>query len=754
MEKIINQLPFIESIYQEKVEIDQSFENIASKFAKDYGTVVLLSGTDLSFSRYHILAALPWLFLTSKQEKLELKYLNHKFIISSDPIEFIDKLIHHFSINKHNHKDLDPVSAGLFGYFAYDLKDRFENFPRTCVDSGLPDICLFFPSAIFIFDKKTNQSTLSIPVISLEQESGLTRVENIRKLFFNRISLQESQKKDFTINLSNQEFYGFKSNFSKSSYIKSLEKIIEYIKVGDVYQVNLSQRFEAGFTGNPYSLFIKLFKKNPAPFFAYINAKDHFIVSTSPERFIKRCGNKIETRPIKGTIPRGTNKKEDKEFAEKLMQSKKDDAELSMIVDLMRNDFGRVAKSGTVFVNPRKHKMLEPYDNVFHLVSVVEAELEKNKTFKDIIRATFPGGSITGCPKIRAIEIIDELESHKRHVYTGSIGYLSFHNTIDLSIAIRTAIIADKKINFSVGGGIVYDSDPEKEYEETMHKGKTLMEILLSKSKKQKTKKAWINGKIINENQANVSAISPAFQYGAGLFETIRLEKGIPIRLKEHLNRLNTGFKKLFNNKPPDITWEHVIAKLVLENNLSKKTGLSKIICAKNIQKNSYYIACFAKSYIHRLNTIGKKGISLITYPYPRQTPIADFKTLNYFYYYLASLYAKKNNGDEALILNPDMTVSETNTCNIMAVKSKEIIIPESKHVLDGVTLNAALKVLSKSGYKIIKKKIDLKTFFSFGYVILTNALMGAVPVISLDKNKLKFSNKICDLINSFLITP
>ena len=705
MEKIINKLPFIESIHQEKVELDQSFENIASKFAKDYGTVVLLSGTDRSFSRYHILAAMPWLFLTSKKEKIELKYLNHKFIISSDPIEFIDKLLEHFSIFKYNDKALNPVSAGLFGYFAYDLKDRFEKLPRTCVDSGLPDICLFFPSAILVFDKKTNQSTLSIPAISLNQESALTRVKNIRNLFFKRISLQKSQEKNFIIDSLNQESYGFKSNFSKSSYIKSLKKIIEYIKAGDVYQVNLSQRFETGFTGNSYSLFIKLFKKNPAPFFAYINANNHFIVSTSPERFIKKCGNKIETRPIKGTMPRGANKKEDKEFAKKLIQSKKDDAELSMIVDLMRNDFGRVAKSGTVIVNPEKHKMLEPYDNVFHLVSVVEAELKENKTFKDIIRATFPGGSITGCPRIRAMEIIDELESCKRHVYTGSIGYLSFHNTIDLSIAIRTAIIADKKINFSVGGGIVYDSDPEKEYEETMHKGKTLMEILLSSSKKQKTQKAWVNGKIVNKNQANVSAASLGFQYGAGLFETIRFQDGIPIRLKEHLNRLNTGWKELFNQEPPDITWEHVIEKLVIENNLNNKLGVIKIICAKNIYENSFYTACFAKPYIHRLDIIKKKGISLITYPYPRQTPIADFKTLNYFYYYLASLYAKKNNGDEALILNPDMTVSETNTCNIMAVNSKEIIIPKSKHVLNGVTLNAALEILCKLGYKIVKKK-------------------------------------------------
>jgi len=251
---------------------------------------------------------------------------------------------------------------------------------------------------------------------------------------------------------------GFRSNFTKSKYINAVKQIKEYIASGHVYQVNLSQRFEMNFEGSAFGLFKTLYNLNPAPFFSYINAGDHFIVSTSPERFLLQSGDRLETRPIKGTMPRGDTLKEDKKLGLELKNSKKDDAELSMIVDLLRNDLGKICKAGSVRVV--EHKRLEVYKNVFHLVSIIEGVLDKDQDAVDIIKAAFPGGSITGCPKIRSMEIIDELEPHRRHIYTGSTGYISFHDTMDLSIAIRTATIVNKKIIFSVGGGIVFDSDP------------------------------------------------------------------------------------------------------------------------------------------------------------------------------------------------------------------------------------------------------------------------------------------------------
>jgi para-aminobenzoate synthetase component 1 len=267
------------------------------------------------------------------------------------------------------------------------------------------------------------------------------------------------------------------SNFSQTGYEEAIQQILEYISAGDVYQVNLSQRFQVPFSGDTFALFSHLYQENPAPFFAYVQAGDHQIVSTSPERFLLRSGSRIEARPIKGTMPRGKTASEDQDMRQALISSTKDDAELSMIVDLLRNDIGKVCAPFSVHV--AEHKRMEAYQNVFHQVSIVEGKLDSDKDTVDLITATFPGGSITGCPKIRAMEIIDELESHRRHVYCGSIGYLSFHDTMDLSIAIRTATVVNNTLSFSVGGGIVFDSIPTSEYEETLHKGKTLIEACL-----------------------------------------------------------------------------------------------------------------------------------------------------------------------------------------------------------------------------------------------------------------------------------
>jgi para-aminobenzoate synthetase component 1 len=200
------------------------------------------------------------------------------------------------------------------------------------------------------------------------------------------------------------------------------------------------------------------------------------------ERFLLRRGSGIETRPIKGTRKRGKTPEEDTALAGELLRSRKDDAELSMIVDLMRNDLGRVCEPRTIRVD--EHKRLETYQNVHHLISIVTGELRPASTHADIIRATFPGGSITGCPKIRSMEIIDELEPNVRHVYTGAIGYFGWHENMDLNIAIRTAIVKDGECYFSVGGGIVYDSDEEDEYQETLHKGRTLFELIANLGRK------------------------------------------------------------------------------------------------------------------------------------------------------------------------------------------------------------------------------------------------------------------------------
>lgn len=747
MDEWLKQLPIIKAVYQETLALDRPFENMAAAFAHDIGTVLLLSGGDLDCSQYHILAVNPWLEIQSRKEKVFVRCLDKILDLEIDPFSAVQKILNYFKMSPCSF-DV-PVRSGLFGYFSYDLKDRVEDLPRTAMETGLPDLVLYAPSLVLIRDKKTGETRLCIPILFHPEgpEKEKDRVQEIREYFFNKIKPQ-SPKPSFSMDGS-----GFRSSFTKAEYISAVQSIIEYLKAGDIYQANLSQRFETGFSGEAYALFLDLFHRNPAPFFAYIHAKEHTIVSTSPERFLWQKGQKVETRPIKGTIARGKTEKEDRENGTRLCESIKDDAELTMIVDLMRNDLSRVTRHGSVTV--KEHKRLEPYANVFHLVSIVEGELETEKTSMDLLRAAFPGGSITGCPKIRSMEIIDELEPVRRHVYTGSIGYVSFHDTMDLSIAIRTAVVSDNRIHFSVGGGIVYDSDPEKEFQETLDKGKTLMESLTASSQRPMAQKAkaWVNGKLIDADKASISPLSLGFHYGAGLFETLRADKGTIFRVKEHLSRLNRSWEILFSEPAPDITWEDVIRLLIKENHFREKQVAVKLILAKGgpEDEDKPFLAAFIREYRHRLEVLGKEGLDLVTYPFPRQSPLADHKTLNYLYYYQAGQYARSCQADEALILNPDDTVSETHTAAVFTFEKHTVTVPVSPHVLPSVTLNSVLTLLSDKGYDVKRKKMDREALYSSPNLFLVNALMGAVKVLSVDGKKIEQKKGICSMINEYL---
>ncbi|MBI2865704.1 MAG: aminodeoxychorismate synthase component I [Chloroflexi bacterium] len=260
----------------------------------------------------------------------------------------------------------------------------------------------------------------------------------------------------------------FSSNFTKEGYIRAIETAKEYIAAGEIYQVNLSHRFETELAVHPWQLYARLRQVNPAPFAAYLGFDDLTVVSASPEQFLKVEGSDVETRPIKGTRPRGKTPAEDRALAADLLASAKDRAENVMIVDLLRNDIGRVCRVGSVHVP--ELVVIEEYPTVFHLVSTVAGELDSRYDAVDLLRACFPGGSVTGCPKIRSMEIIDELEPTQRGVYCGAIGYLSFDGSLNTNIVIRTLTVKNGRAYFQVGGAIVADSDPEAEYQETLDK--------------------------------------------------------------------------------------------------------------------------------------------------------------------------------------------------------------------------------------------------------------------------------------------
>jgi para-aminobenzoate synthetase component 1 len=736
----------IVGIHEEKITLKESFLDFSRRFASMEGTAVFMSGGELDCARYHILGAKPWLTFKGRHRNIAVTASNQSVVYDADPFEVLRRILNACRLNDLNGIPPDltpPIAAGLFGYLSYDLKDVLETLPRTSIDDlGLPHLYFFAPSIIVVHDKADRSTRLCIPRRWVSGQDSLDEDLKTFKQIFNTETLE---KQSFRGNSD-----GFKSNFTKAGYMSAVKKVKEYIAAGDVYQVNMSQRFEMDFEGDAFDLFEKLYNDNPAPFFAFINAGNHQVVSTSPERFLSQTADRVETRPIKGTRPRGNTPAEDEKLGRELKESKKDDAELSMIVDLLRNDIGKVCRAGSVRV--AEHKRLEAYRNVFHLVSVVEGALDRDRDSVELIKATFPGGSITGCPKIRSMEIIDELEPHRRHIYTGAIGYISLHDTLDLSIAIRTATIASGKIIFSVGGGIVFDSDPLEEYEETLHKGRTLMEVFRGKEKRSSKKDyVWINGTLMLLEKAAVPINDLGFQYGFGFFETLRVDKGNPRQLKAHVDRFNRTWKKLFSESPPDLTWNEIIRQVIEENRLMNDTAAVKIMATSGDRETvpcNHTLIVTARSYTHRLALKKVPGLNLAVYPYPRQTPLADYKTLNYLYYFLAGKWAQDQNADEALILNPDNTVSETHTANILLIKDRTAIRPESLHVLPGIMESAVVELLSAWDYQIEKKIVRPQELLYLDEVLITNSLMGTVPVLGLDGKCLAKPSDLWQKIN------
>jgi para-aminobenzoate synthetase component I len=423
--------------------------------------MLLLSGGELDCATHSLMGWDPFLVVRAKGRRVTLEQGGRVQVYENDPLTILADLLG--ALELPGPAPVSPLAAGALGFLAYDLKNNLENLPQTAVDDlGLPEMVLAFPRRLVVHDRQAGRFWAL--KVAYEDAAGRSAGPGEELPPFAGAPLGPYRVGALT------------SNFTREAYLKAVSRIREYIRRGDVYQVNLSQRFAFPLAGEAYGLFRRLFSLNPAPFYAYLNCGDFQVLSTSMERFLCRREDYLETRPIKGTRPRGSTPAEDETLRRELAESPKDDAELSMIVDLLRNDLGKVCRARTVKV--QEHKRLEAYENVYHLVSVVTGQLRPEASQVDILRATFPGGSITGCPKIRAMEIIDELEPHVRHVYCGALGYLGLHRNLDLNVAIRTAIISRGRGHFAVGGGVVYDSREEDEYDETLHKGRTLFRVI------------------------------------------------------------------------------------------------------------------------------------------------------------------------------------------------------------------------------------------------------------------------------------
>lgn len=407
--------------------------------------------------RYSYIALNPYMIFKSKKQRIEIIKGNKSILKKGNPLNELKRILN----KKIKREKRWPLFySGCIGYLAYDIVHFFEKLPKTARDDlKLPDIYMIFPKNIIFFDHKKKL----MKIISKNKQD----ISNIIKKI-------NSPKKEN--NLDSNSKIRFKSNFTFKEYKKAVNKCKEYIKAGDSFQIKISQRFECKIKQDSFEIYKKLRKINPSPYAAYLYFDDCILVSCSPEHLVKVENKNIETRPIGGTYPRGKNSKEDKKILKNFLQDEKEKAEHIMLIDLERNDLGRVCEYGSVRVNEKM--TIEKYSHLMHIVTNIKGKLQKNKTIFDVLRAMFPGGTITGCPKIRAMEIIDEIEPVTRGPYTGSIGFMNFSNEMDLNIIIRTLIIKGNRGYIQVGGGIVTDSNPKKEYDETIDKAKALFKAM------------------------------------------------------------------------------------------------------------------------------------------------------------------------------------------------------------------------------------------------------------------------------------
>ena len=371
-------------------------------------------------------------------------------------------------------EDLPQAAAGLFGYLGYDMVRLVEHLPDVNPDPlGLPDAIMMRPSVVAVLDGVKGEVTVVSPAWAAAGQSAKAAYAQAAERVMDAVRDLERAMPAETRDLGDaDEIAPPVSNFTKSGYMEAVEKAKDYIRAGDIFQVVPAQRWKQDFPLPPFALYRSLRRTNPSPFMFYFNFGGFQVIGASPEILVRVFGNEVTIRPIAGTRPRGATPEEDKALEADLLADQKELAEHLMLLDLGRNDTGRVSKIGTV--RPTEQFIIERYSHVMHIVSNVVGELDEDKDALDAFFAGMPAGTVSGAPKVRAMEIIDELEPEKRGVYGGGVGYFSAGGDMDMCIALRTAIVQDHTLYIQAGGGVVYDSDPEAEYMETVHKSNAI----------------------------------------------------------------------------------------------------------------------------------------------------------------------------------------------------------------------------------------------------------------------------------------
>ena len=459
-----------------KVKNDNEVLNLIDNFLTEKNSFIFESVEKGKIKgRYTIFGKNPdkiWEFNNNNSYIIKNK---KRFKLKDKPDKLIEKIIEEFKFE--TPKNLPKICSLISGYFSYDSIRYIEKIPNKCKnDLNLPDVRLLRPRTLIIYDNLKKEIFYIINIFNDEKIKNYSRKYKEIKIELSKILIQSSLK--ITNNLLTQTIKEIKvkSNTPKNKFLKMVNKAKKYIKIGDIFQVVLSQRFEAKLTKRPLDIYKKLRITNPSPFMFFFNFEDFQIIGASPEILVRLRNNKITVRPIAGTRPRGKTIKEDLFYEKDLLSDKKELSEHLMLLDLGRNDAGKVSKINSVKVT--ESFIIEKYSHVMHIVSNVVGEYNnKFSKFKSMM-AGFPAGTVSGAPKIRAMEIIDELETSKRKVYAGSIGYFSANGEFDTCIALRTAVAKNKKFYVQAGAGIVADSKAINEYEETVNKAKALINAL------------------------------------------------------------------------------------------------------------------------------------------------------------------------------------------------------------------------------------------------------------------------------------
>jgi len=461
--------------YSIKTNGEKEIENLINNFLVEKNSFIFES-VEKGFikGRYTIFGRNPDKIWEFNNNNCRLNYKNRSIKLRGSPKDNIEKVIENFKFDIP--KNLPPISSILSGYFSYDIIRYIEKIPNsTKNDLNIPDARILRPRNIIIHDNVDKKLFFLVNIFNDEKindfEKKISQInEQIEEMVF---LANYSYTK---IIKQNDKLPKVKSNISKKRFINNVKKAKEYIKVGDIFQVVLSQRFECKLTKEPIEIYKKLRKTNPSPFMYFFNFNDFQIVGASPEILVRLRDNKITIRPIAGTRPRGKNIKQDKFFEKDLLNDKKELSEHLMLLDLGRNDTGKVSKINSVKVT--ESFKIERYSHVMHIVSNVEGSFNNKFSKFETLLSGFPAGTVSGAPKIRAMEIIDELENTRRKVYAGGIGYFSANGDFDTCIALRTAVSKNKKFYVQSGAGIVADSNPINEFRETENKAKALLKAL------------------------------------------------------------------------------------------------------------------------------------------------------------------------------------------------------------------------------------------------------------------------------------